>query len=709
MPPSSTLPRLVLAAACVAATASVGAAGFGPGLTTPVLGQALDFAVQVRTDAGETIAPECVFADVAIGERRVPPGLVRTVVEVLGPESARIRVLASPLLDEPVVTVSISSGCASRVARRYVLFVEPPLAPAPAVPAHAVSLPEAPPANAAPPAGMTPMTALAVSAIPAAALPVSGAAAPAAAPATIPTSATGLAPSGAAAQAVSTAAPDRAPADVRQEPARRVRRTTDPAATAVKAAQEAPASKSVAKAGPAPTTNPTPAVAKGASAPRLRLEAAEPPPVIAQALVVEQALEAVAQAASAARAAASAASAAADRIATLERTVEQLRGEAKAQQEAALVLRERLARADSGSRWFAPLVALALLLVAVSAWLAWRLSALQRLRSTEWKQAAQAPAPTASEGPPSKQATLPIPFVTSEIAGLRPDAPQRSRSNPAWPPPATAFDSALPPQEAEAPAAAAPAAEAPADPVTQRTLVLAPRPGSDSSLSRDVSIEELIDLEQQAEFFVVLGQDDAAVDLLVEHLRNTGGSSPLPYLKLLEIYRRRGDREAYERMRARFNRRFNAYAPEWGVDLGQGRTLEDYADIVPRLQQVWDKPLDAMAELEALLFGKSRGELFDLPAYREVLFLYSLARDLLDREALDTGSVDLLLPMSGDVGFEATAPYPRLGLESDAMPLAGSDDHVTAPVDLDLSRADGPDAHASIFDPMLDQPAPRRG
>lgn len=692
MPSSSFLPRLVLAAACAAATASVGAAGFGPSLTTPVLGQALDFAVQVRTDAGETVAPECVFADVAIGERRVPPGLVRTVVEVLGPESARIRVLASPLLDEPVVTVSISSGCASRVARRYVLFVEPPLAVAPAVPAHAVSPPEVLPASATPPTGVAPMTALAVSA----------------APATVPTSATSPSPSSAATQAVPTAAPDRSRSDVRQEPARRVRRPADPAAAAVKPAQAAPAPKAAVNAAPALTTNPAPTVAKGPSAPRLRLEAAESP-VIAQALVVEQALEAVAQAASAARAAASAASAAADRIVTLERTVEQLRGDAKAQQEAALVLRERLARADSSSRWFAPLVALALLLVAVSAWLAWRLSALQRLRSTEWKQAAQAPAPAASEGPPSKQATLPIPFVTSEIAGLRPDAPQRPRSNPAWPPPATAFDSALPPQEAEAPAAAAPAAEAPADPVTQRTLVLAPRPGADSSLSRDVSIEELIDLEQQAEFFVVLGQDDAAVDLLVEHLRNTGGSSPLPYLKLLEIYRRRGDREAYERMRARFNRRFNAYAPEWGVDLGQGRTLEDYADIVPRLQQVWDKPLDAMAELEALLFGKSRGELFDLPAYREVLFLYSLARDLLDREALDTGSVDLLLPMSGDVGFETTAPYPRLGLESDAMPLAGSDDHATAPIDLDLSRADGPDPHASIFDPMHDRSAPRRG
>ena len=133
----------------------------------------------------------------------------------------------------------------------------------------------------------------------------------------------------------------------------------------------------------------------------------------------------------------------------------------------------------------------------------------------------------------------------------------------------------------------------------------------------------------------MLGQEDAAIDLLVDHLRNTGGGSPLPYLKLLEIYRRRGDRDAYERTRDRFNHRFNAYAPDWDADLQHGRSLEDYAGVLPRLQQVWPRPLDAMAELEALLFRKSRGDLFELPAYREVLFLYSLARDLLDREAAD--------------------------------------------------------------------------
>jgi hypothetical protein len=245
-----------------------------------------------------------------------------------------------------------------------------------------------------------------------------------------------------------------------------------------------------------------------------------------------------------------------------------------------------------------------------------------------------------------------------------------------------------------------------AEPPTQRTLPLPASLRIDEGAARDVSIEELIDLEQQAEFFTVLGQDDAAIELLVEHLRQTGGGSPLPYLKLLEIYHRRGDREHYDRMRARFNHRFNAYAPDWGVDLQGGRSLEDYPGVVPRLQQVWARPLDAMAELEALLFRKSRGELFDLPAYREVLFLYALARDLLDRESADSGSVDLLLPLADGSDFGSTTPRPYLGLESESTLSApmGFDDRPTAPLDFDLTR---PNGQSSLFSPLDERP-PRR-
>ncbi|MBK1615210.1 hypothetical protein CKO44_17250, partial [Rubrivivax gelatinosus] len=373
----------------------------------------------------------------------------------------------------------------------------------------------------------------------------------------------------------------------------------------------------------------------------------------------EDAIAAVARAASAAEAAASQALAAEARIAALEASVKQMRGEAEKSRQLVADLRHQLAQAGD-DRFFLPLLLTVAALLALCGGLWWRLRALQQERQRAWRRAAAADAPPRMPPTPTSQ----LPLMTAEI----PMPPPR----PVAPPRPTLMPQTPGPEVHEFPG--------------ERTQVLPTGSRADEGAPRDVTIEELLDLEQQAEFFIVLGQDDAAIDLLVEHLRDTGGGSPLPYLKLLEIYRRRGEREAYERTRERFNRRFNAYAPEWEADLQQGRTLEAYPGVLPRLEQVWGKPLDAMAELEALLFRKSRGELFDLPAYREVLFLYSLARDLLDREAVESGTVDLLLPLSDEADFGMTSPHPYLTLERDSVFDPGVPERTTDPVDLDLSE-----------------------
>ncbi|MBZ8141291.1 hypothetical protein CLD22_15470 [Rubrivivax gelatinosus] len=368
-----------------------------------------------------------------------------------------------------------------------------------------------------------------------------------------------------------------------------------------------------------------------------------------------------------------AAAAAEARIAALEASVKQMRSEAEHSRQLVADLRRQLAQARD-DRFFLPLLLTVAALLALCGGLWWRLRALQQERQRAWRRAA-AEAPQRMPPTPTSQ----LPLMTAEI----PMPPPR----PVVPPRPTVMPQSPGPEVHEFPG--------------ERTQVLPTGSRADEGAPRDVTIEELLDLEQQAEFFIVLGQDDAAIDLLVEHLRDTGGGSPLPYLKLLEIYRRRGEREAYERTRERFNRRFNAYAPEWEADLQQGRTLDDYPGVLPRLQQVWGKPLDAMAELEALLFRKSRGELFDLPAYREVLFLYSLARDLLDREAVESGTVDLLLPLSDDAEFGMTSPHPYLTLERDSVFDPGVPEHTTEPVDLDLSEPEAGPA------PGLVPPPPR--
>jgi pilus assembly protein FimV len=687
--------------ALLLATAVAQAAGFGSNASGAVLGQPLDFVVQVRLDAGEVLAPECVSAEVTAGEQRLQPGNVRTVLEAQTADTARVRVQTTQALDEPVIGVNLTVGCTAKLTRRFVVLADPPGLGMGAAPA--VALAPVPTVAAAGPGASSAAAATGTAAAPAG-TPASGAAVRAT-------------PARNGRSAVASAAP-RAAARVARPVAKR-------AAPVVAAPSPAPAA---APAG-APTPIPTPAVAAAPapSNPRLRLDFAEPPPssgpaaatataataaaataasAAAANAAVEQALSAVAQAASAARSAATAASAAADRITGLERTVEQLRSEAKSSRDVTTQLRDRLAQTDGPDRWTVLLMTLAGLLAALSAWLAWRLGRAQGQRQQGWSQAMS---PDAQGNPATAAATLAasrlptgaMPFSSTVEPTLPPlsghSRPGRS-SVPAWPPASPAQNSFAPYTADSAPPDTWPPKFT--DNGGQEGAVMRTQPHPRHAVdlevaARDVSIEELIDLEQQAEFFVVLGQDDAAIDLLVDHLRSTGGSSPLPYLKLLEIYRRRGDHPAYERMRARFNHRFNAYAPDWDTDLLHGRSLDDYASVMPRLLQVWPRPLDAMAELEALLFRKSRGELFDLPAYREVLFLYSLARDLLDRESADTGSVDLLLPLADGGEFSSTAPAP---FASDTQIREGRmdyDDRPTAPVDFDLTQ---PPPQISIFE-----------
>ncbi len=239
---------------------------------------------------------------------------------------------------------------------------------------------------------------------------------------------------------------------------------------------------------------------------------------------------------------------------------------------------------------------------------------------------------------------------------------RRDRRAPAWwTPPVEVSPPAMVPEDEWVPPPTAAPAPAPEIVPLRDALASAPPPPAAKAVPsrsgeldaavpeprRPMSAEELIDLEQQAEFFVVLGQDDAAIDLLMGHVRSTGGVSPLPYLKLLEIYRRRGEREPYDRMRERFNRRFNAYAPEWDVDPEMGLSLEGYPEVMSRLQRAWATPSQAMDLLDASLFRRDAGPTFDVPAYRELLFLYGTARDLAERDVAPEG-VDLLLPLNDE-------------------------------------------------------------
>ena len=225
--------------------------------------------------------------------------------------------------------------------------------------------------------------------------------------------------------------------------------------------------------------------------------------------------------------------------------------------------------------------------------------------------------------------------------------------------------------------------EGPEEVAVERTVAM-PAVSSDEVWPlREVSIDELIDVDQQADFFAALGQDTAAADLLVAHLRDTGGGSPMTYLKLLEVYARQGDRDAFERLAQRFEQRFHTEAPAWGSDPGHGRSLDDYVDEMGPLQQAWVRPMRAMMALEELLRRRAQRDPLDLPAYRDALFLYSLARDRLEQDVEPSA-----MPAVPD-GIDLDLSLPGEASRSEAMPLEARPEVLdyapTTMIDLDLT------------------------
>lgn len=346
------------------------------------------------------------------------------------------------------------------------------------------------------------------------------------------------------------------------------------------------------------------------------------------------------------------------RLLVLEKTLANLQRESQSAREATGALRARLAEAESRSRAVPWLIGLLALALGMMAWLALRVRRPQEPspEAVPWWTPANTPVAAEDTGP------VPMP-PPSHIGDLdEPPAPSTPApvhsAPPAWREPVVGDTLPAPTEMSYERTATFPAPVS----VSFADRVMSVEPSGTEA--REVSVEELLDLEQQADFFIALGQEDAAVDLLMAHLRGTGGLSPLPYTKLLEIYRRQDDREAYERIRARFNRRFNAYAPDWEAGPLSGRALEDYPEVVGHLQALWPSPLDAMAMLEAMLFRKDAAhEFFDLPAYKDVLVLYSLARDLWQQGGSSLPVVDVLLPL-GDEGHGG-AVAPDAAIEAD--------------------------------------------
>ena len=149
-----------------------------------------------------------------------------------------------------------------------------------------------------------------------------------------------------------------------------------------------------------------------------------------------------------------------------------------------------------------------------------------------------------------------------------------------------------------------------------------------STVMRSIDSEEVIDVREQAEFFMTLGQHDKAIEVLTSRIAQCGESSPLVCLDLLRILHGLGRKADYEFMRSEFHIWFTGRVPAFGHFDETGRSLESYPHILKRIVALWPGTR-AMEFIEDCLFhqeGEVDGVQFDMEAYRELLLLHAIAK-----------------------------------------------------------------------------------
>ena len=598
---------LILSSLCATAwctSSPAQAIGFGSTDTPSLLGQPLDFVAHVRLESDEALTRECITAEVEAGESRIGADQIRISVRA-GKESGEQTVRVSTLraVNEPVITVNLALGCKSQISRKVVAFLDPPVL--------YLARAEDPAATSIDTARFEPRAETQMALV------------QATQPMAAPVSPTPARTRARQAERRRSAAP---------VPARYARAAIQ-VANADSATRREPRKVNVARAS-------LPAKATGAA--RLQLESSSAAPVAAPAA------SAVANASIAALAVPVLPvnveaeqlkvllAQEREKVRTLEAGLARLRSEAESNQKrAAAAVAAVVPKAEAehaASPMLYPLVGFGGLLVAAMGLALWRPKNKPFGTSRWWDQSQQ----TGSD----KTVVVPSHFdsIRSESEDLRSQLPPRVASALSA---SKLGEPTLPIGGLEI-TAVTPSAVQPVSPGDTLPLSLPDAPVK--TAAEDYAMEALIDLEQEAEFFVVIGQDQAAVDLLSKHLKREGAVSPLPYLKLLEIHRRRGDKAAHAAVAEAFQRRFGAEPPSWMASVGAGRALDDYPATVARLETLWASPREVMHAVDAWLFRRQPADdLFELAAYRDLLFLYAVARDRADTGGAE--SIDVVLPI----------------------------------------------------------------
>lgn len=180
-------------------------------------------------------------------------------------------------------------------------------------------------------------------------------------------------------------------------------------------------------------------------------------------------------------------------------------------------------------------------------------------------------------------------------------------------------------------------------------------------------VDELHDVQQQAEFFSSLGEHERAVEALRHYVDAHPQASAMAYLELLHLYHQLQRTDDYEALRQRCQQALNVRLPDFrGFGAVGGRRLQDYPWALERLQSHWPSS-QTLDVIEELLFrsGAAEGdEPFDLAAYRELLMLHALVQEQHFSDGQPWPALEELLRLPGHEEQAGAAPSTQATLRA---------------------------------------------
>jgi len=581
------------------------------------IGKPLNIVIPLTLDGSEVGGSICPQVEVLQGDASMDERGVSVSLEPgTAPDAPRLRVRTSRAVEEPIVTLTVKAGCSATSTRQVVLLADPPPVDAPLA-SFEPRVGSAGGPNAAAPASSSvrPSRAARTGGTGEGSAERRRASAPAPVARTArsvtperenaePAARRRAAPAARASGAAASSSGGRLQVDALAPLAPRVPLASAPAATA--AGQPSSPGQAPATAATAPAASASePARNEGAAVPA-QSAASAPAPAVAPAPTPEAVRDA-------------------QRTLALEQALASLREQTARNEQTLLEMRRELAAARE-SRYSNPLVyaLIALLLLALAA-LVWMWLASRRAAQSVWWPEGGGPSTPVRPSQFGGLDDAPDTFPGEDNAG----AARALAAGGAAGAVAAASSSQGTPAgfiDPDAPRGADPSDTVPAHADFDAPTVAGEAP----AVSRSVNTEELFDVQQQAEFFLSLGQHEQAIAVLSEYVADHPDTSALAYLELLRIFHSLGRMLDYERVRRQCQQALNVRVPSFD-DFHQdaGRPLDHHNEVLQRIEEHWPGP-ESLPVIEELLFrrpGEDGQPTFDLAAYRELLMLYAMAQE----------------------------------------------------------------------------------